>query len=136
LKAPLVALSLFFVLSVPLFAYQTPKKTPTFAEESAPDGKALIYIYYPAGGGSPLFFSNSGPLAILTAGSYFTYAVDPETVRLWVSFGVNAKSVKVSTVAGQAYYVRFGGLGLSLEVVTADRAKKDEEILFCEKVQE
>ena len=61
MKAPLVALSLFFVLSVPLFAYQTPKKTPTFAEESVPDGKALIYIYYPAGGGSPLFFSNSGP---------------------------------------------------------------------------
>jgi hypothetical protein len=140
-KRCLVVLSLVLVLAAPAFAYQTPKKPPTFVEEPVPDGKALIYIYFPSGLGTPLFFTNSGPLATLTPGSYFTYVVDPGTVKLWVSY-INAKSVAVSAVAGQAYYVRFG-IGLSmtptnpslfLEVVKAERAKTNEEILFCEKI--
>jgi hypothetical protein len=127
---------------------ETPPTPPTpFVEGSAPEGKALIYIYRAANntfGMTPtgvLILAQNGPIGVLGTGNYFAYVVEPGNIKLWLA-SIYSKEVTVETVAGQIYYVS-AGFGMSLfgpiPTVFFDLKKREDginEMAGCKQVTE
>ncbi len=143
------------LLAAPLFAERgdpppQPQKKgpPTFVEEPIPAGKAILYVYshLPSlasrGWANALVFLRSGPPIALPSESYIAVVAEPGPLELWLvvgsggqyGSGILAKKFVVDTVAGQATFVA-PVFGPDVKVVPAEKALKDDGILYCTKVE-
>jgi hypothetical protein len=94
-------------------APQTDSKAPQF-ESDIPNGKALLYIYWPGQMasqdneiGDPLVLAKNGPIGILPRGGYYRRVTETGTIKLWL-VSLYARELRLEVVAGQTYYVRVG----------------------------
>jgi hypothetical protein len=79
----------------------TSSSPTTFVEEAnVPEGKALLYIYWPGQmalqfdeTGDPLVLAKSGPIGILPQGGYYRYVTESGTIKLWL-VSLYAKGLK------------------------------------------
>lgn len=134
------------VFGKPMEPSPAPKGPPTFVEEPVPDGKGIIYLFSEPSANyeSLLALSKNGPIGVLKHGTYLSFITDPGKTRLWFTFE-SSVSVDLDVVAGQSYYVRaaggflYGGFGnqrgVFTEILTPEKAKKDDQILYCKKVE-
>jgi hypothetical protein len=94
-----------------------PPPTP-FVEGSAPEGKALIYIYHPSDATADkavMIFAKSGIIGAIPEGSYFAYVTEPGTIKLWL-ISIWSKELTIEAAAGSIYYVS-AGFGISMSYV-------------------
>jgi hypothetical protein len=126
---------------------KAPPPPPSFVEASAPDGKALIYIYNSRAQAflqlamTPLILTKNGPVGPLPQASYYSYVTDPGTIRFWL-VGFQTIEVKVEAVAGHVYYIK-GRLGKNMNSVPTDilfelaeRETAMKEISDCKQLTE
>jgi len=114
---------------------------PKFAEEPGiPEGKALIYIYFP-----PSYYptqvaatvmANQQPVTTLKAGNYYPYITAPGSIDFWSSQSSESSvhynyHVILDAEAGREYFLHLGAdmFALMLQVVPRDRAL--QEITAC-----
>jgi hypothetical protein len=114
---------------------------PKFAEEPGiPEGRALIYIYFPKGYyNTPVIatvMSNQKPVAMLKQRCYFPYIAEPGSIDFWaVTYSTNSivpsTHVKLDVEANREYflYIAADMFALMLMVVTRERAMS--EITAC-----
>lgn len=147
LVGALMAASLFAERGDPP-AQPQKKGPPTFVEEPIPAGKAILYMYSgfpavtPKGWGNMLVFLRSGPPLVLAADGYLSIVTDPGPLELWFvvgaggqyGAGILAKKFVFDTVAGQATFVA-PVFGPDVKVVPAEKALKDDGILYCRKME-
>ena len=117
------------------------KSASAFVEDDIPSGMALIYVYRTKDAenyfGTPLILSKSGPISIIPIASYFVFAAEAGTLKLWLT-AASAVDFKIVIVAGQAYYLKFGfrsvGLGRELTLLSIPSEKAKIEIAGCNRL--
>ena len=114
---------------------------PKFSEEPGiPEGKALIYIYFPKSYYptqiSATVMADQQPVTILEQGYYFPYIAAPGSIDFWATQSTEP-SVKwiehalLDVEAGREYFLHVGAdmLAIMLQVVPRERAMR--EITAC-----
>jgi hypothetical protein len=154
-KSFLIVLLAVGLLAAPVFGERgdpppssEPKGPPTFVEEAVPSGKAIVYVYHTFGGllpkdwGNLLVLQRSGLPTVLRPPGYFSLVADPGPVELWFVLasggqygsGLLARKFIVEAAAGEATFVTLG-FGPEVKVIPPEKARKDDGILYCKKVE-
>jgi hypothetical protein len=146
LVGALLAASLFAERGDPPSQPQEKKGPPTFVEEPIPEGKAIVYVYShmpflgQKGWANILVFLRSGPPMVLPTDRYISIIADPGPLDLWLVLGAGgqygsgilAKKFVIGAAGGQATFITLA-FGPDLKVVPAEKALKDDGILYCQK---
>jgi hypothetical protein len=154
-KPALVVLFAVALFAMPTFGERgdpppkpAPKGPPTFVEEPIPAGKAVVYVYNTLGAlaqadwGNVLVFDKDGLPTVLLTSTYCSFVTDPGAFQLVIVFGSGGqygsgmlgRKLTIQTVAGQASFL--GTVwGQGFKEIPAEKARKDDGILYCKKVE-